>query len=121
MLCYTPPNVPFYSDPVVLVSARPRPSKRGAGYKEMRRDFRAMFNTQIRGAKAATSIVRACIEDATAPWDIRLKAIELALKYGFGMPERMDDEQIVVLAERKLEARIAEARLAITAMEGEQG
>ncbi len=86
----------------------------------MRKDFREMFGA-IRGEKSATRIVRACIEDATAPWDIRLKAIELALKYGFGMPERMDDEQIVVLAERKLEARIAEARLAITAMEGEQG
>lgn len=101
--------------PVALVRSG-APGKRGKGYAQMRKDFRAMFNVQFRGERAATSVVRQCIEDANAPWEVRLKAVELALKYGFGMPEKMDDEQIVVLAERTLEARIAEARAALGAM-----
>jgi hypothetical protein len=100
--------------PVALV--RSGAGKRGKGYAQMRKDFRAMFNEQFRGERAATAVVRRCIEDDKAPWDVRLKAVELALKYGFGMPERMDDEQIIVLAERKLEERIAEARAALGAM-----
>jgi len=100
--------------PIALVRSG-APGKRGKGYAQMRKDFRAMFG-QFRGERNATNVVRQCIEDEKAPWEVRLKAVELALKYGFGLPEKLDEEQVIVLAEKKLEERIAEARAALAAM-----
>ena len=79
----------------------------------MREDFRALFGKEMAGSFSAVSIVKQCIQDAEASWDVRLKAVELALKYGFGAPERLDEEQVIIMAERKLEQRIAEARAAL--------
>ena len=94
----------------ILVSASVLPGKRGKGYAAMRKEFRELFDSAKLGDKSAVRMVRACIQDSDASWGDRLKAIEFAAKYGFGLPEKLDEEQIVIFAERKLEKLIAEAR-----------
>jgi hypothetical protein len=99
--------MPFTSTAILVTPTR---KPRGSGYNQMRREFRELFDSKVRGEKSAVRVVRACIEDDQASWGDRLKAVEFAAKYGFGLPEKLDEEQIVIFAERKLEKLIAEAR-----------
>ena len=108
-----PVPVPIMTTAVLITSGPRPPGKRGKGYAAMRKAFREMFDVNIRSERSIPRVIAACIEDREANWSDRLQACEFADKYGFGMPERLDEEQVTILAERRMEQRIAEARAAL--------
>lgn len=84
----------------------------------MRRRFRALFGEAYNhnGLGSLVNVVRDIAFDRENPK--QMDAIRFAMSYGFGSPEKLDDQQMQILVERNLAALVEEEerkRLALPA------
>lgn len=88
-------------DTTIAITSR---NTRGKGYNSMRRRFREMFHEQFRGGHNLVNVVGEIACDHDNPK--QMEAIKFAAQYGFGLPEKLDTEQVIVLAERMVQRQI---------------
>lgn len=104
-------------DAVAIVSSER--TVRGRGYNSMRKRFRALFDEQFRGGHNLVNVITKIAFDDKDPR--QMEAIKFAMAYGFGQPEKLDHEQVIVLAERMVQRQIEGEKLkAIAAVEVKQ-